>query len=186
MLANLSGILAYLFVIAAVLLRIGAGTGTFATKGFSLVGASLLFFGSRIPRKHFWIPVALLIGSDLYLNLRVYQLPFSRDQYVMLAWYVVPCLLGVLLRDRVKPLTVLGAGLGTGVGFYLTSNFAVWAFGNIAYPHTLAGLIDCYTKALPFARNGILSDVLFAAVFFGIGALVAQFESAREGKSAAA
>ena len=184
MLVNLSRILAYLFVIAAVLLRISAGTGTFATKGFSLVGASLLFFGSRIPRKHFWIPVALMIGSDIYLNLRVYQIPFTRDQYVMWAWYLVPCLIGILLRDRVKPLPVLGAGLGTGVGFYLASNFAVWAFGSIAYPHTLAGLLDCYVKAIPFFRNGIISDVLFAAVFFGIGALVAQPESAAEGKSA--
>jgi hypothetical protein len=174
MLANLSGVLAYLFVIAAVLLRVGAGTGTFATKGFSLVGASLLFFGSRIPRKRFWIPVALMIGSDLYLNLRVYQLPLALDQYMMWAWYVVPCLIGVLLRDRAKPLTVLAGGLGTGLGFYLASNFAVWAFGNIAYPHTLAGLLDCYVKAIPFARNGIISDVLFAAVFFGIGAMVTQ------------
>jgi hypothetical protein len=186
MLANLSGVLAYLFVIAAVLLRIGAGTGTFATKGFSLVGAALLFFGSRIPRKHFWIPVALMIGSDFYLNLRVYQLPFSLDQYVMLAWYLVPCFLGVLLRDRVKPLGVLGAGLGTGVGFYLASNFAVWAFGNIGYAHNFSGLMECYTKALPFARNGIISDVLFAAVFFSIGALVAQTQSVAEGKSARA
>ncbi|HMC32105.1 MAG TPA: DUF6580 family putative transport protein [Candidatus Angelobacter sp.] len=186
MLASLSGILPYLFVIAAVLLRVGAGTGTFATKGFSLVGASLLFFGSRIPRKHFWIPVALMIGSDLYLNLRVYQQPFTPDQYVMWAWYLVPCFIGVLLRDRVKPLNVLGAGLGTGVGFYLASNFAVWAFGNIAYAKNLSGLLECYAKAIPFAKNGIISDVLFAAVFFAIGALVAQTDHAAEGKSASA
>jgi hypothetical protein len=36
--------LAYLFVVLAVLLRLVAGTGAFATLGFSLVGASLLFF----------------------------------------------------------------------------------------------------------------------------------------------
>jgi uncharacterized protein DUF6580 len=184
MLANLSGILAYVFVIAAVLLRIAAGTGTFATKGFSLVGASLLFFGSRIPRKQFWIPVALMIGSDIYLNTRVYQLPLTLDQYVMWAWYLVPCLLGVVLRDRVKPLNVLGAGLGTGVGFYLASNLAVWAFGNIGYAHNLSGLFECYAKAIPFAKNGIISDVLFSAVFFAIGAMVAQTETAGEGKSA--
>ena len=186
MLANLSGILAYVFVIAAVLLRIGSGTGTFATKGFSLVGASLLFFGSRIPRKHFWIPVALMIGSDIYLNTRVYQIPFSTDQYLMCAWYLVPCLIGVLLRDRVKPLNVLGAGLGTGIGFYLASNFAVWAFGSIGYAHNLSGLIECYTKAIPFFKNGIISDVVFSAVFFAIGAMVAQAHSAAEGKSARA
>ena len=116
--------LAYLFVVLAVLLRVTAGTGAFATYGFSLVGASLLFFGSRMPRKQFWIPAALLIGSDIYLNLRVYHLPLTTDQIVMWAWYLVPCFIGVLLRNRVKPMNVLGAGLGTGIGFYLTSNFA--------------------------------------------------------------
>jgi hypothetical protein len=157
--------LAYLFVVLAVLLRLVAGTGAFATLGFSLVGASLLFFGSRMSRKHFWIPAALLIGSDVYLNLRVYQIP---------SWYLVPCFIGLFLRNRIKPLNVLGAGLGTGIGFFLTSNFAVWAFGNIAYAKNLAGLIECYTKAIPFFRNGIISDVVFSLVFFGIGALVAQ------------
>ena len=95
--------LAYMFVVLAVLLRLVAGTGAFATLGFSLVGASLLFFGSRMPRKHFWIPAALLIGSDLYLNLRVYQLPFTLDQIVMWSWYLVPCFIGLLLRDRSSP-----------------------------------------------------------------------------------
>ena len=166
--------LAYLFVVLAVLLRVVAGTGAFATLGFSLVGASLLFFGSRMPRKHFWVPAALLIGSDVYLNLRVYQLPFTLDQIVMWSWYLVPCFISFFIRDRIKPLNVFGAGLGTGVGFFLTSNFAVWAFGNIAYARNLSGLLLCYTKAIPFFRNGIISDVLFSLVFFGIGALVAQ------------
>jgi hypothetical protein len=179
--------LAYLFVILAVLLRLSAGTGAFATLGFSLVGASLLFFGSRMPRKHFWIPAALFIGSDIYLNLRVYQIPFALDQIVMWSWYLVPCFIGFFLRDRIKPLTVLAGGLGTGIGFFLTSNFAVWAFGNIAYAKNLPGLILCYTKAIPFFRNGMISDVLFSLVFFGIGALVAQTQRENAaGKSAAA
>jgi hypothetical protein len=187
MLAYLFVALSYLFVILAVLLRVTAGTGAFATYGFSLVGASLLFFGSRMPGKQFWVPATLLIGSDIYLNLRVYQIPLAMDQILMWSWYIVPCLLGLLLRNRVKPLNVLGAGLGTGVGFFLTSNFAVWAVGNLGYAHNFAGLMECYTKAIPFARNGIISDVLFAAVFFTIGALVAQTQpEAVEGKSAAA
>jgi hypothetical protein len=86
----------------------------------------------------------------------------------------------------VKPLNVLGAGLGTGIGFYLASNFAVWAFGSIGYAHNLSGLIECYTKAIPFFKNGIISDVVFSAVFFAIGAMVAQAHSAAEGKSARA
>ena len=186
MLANLSVVLAYLFVVLAVLLRVGAGTGAFATKGFGLVGASLLFFGSSVPRKYFWIPATLLIGADIYLNVWQYQLPITMDQYVMWAWYLVPCFFGFFLRDRIKPITVLGAGLGTGIGFYLTSNFAVWAFGGIGYVKNLAGLLECYAKAIPFFRNGIISDVVFSAVFFSVPVLFAYAMRPTADKSAAA
>jgi hypothetical protein len=54
--------LAYLFVVIAVAVRVLAGTGTFATHGFTPVGAALLFFGSRMPRKQFFGPVALLMA----------------------------------------------------------------------------------------------------------------------------
>ncbi len=184
--AYLSVILAYVFVVLAVLLRVGSGTGAFATKGFGLVGASLLFFGSSVPRKYFWVPVVLLIGSDIYLNVWQYQLPITLDQYIMWAWYLVPCFFGFLLRDKIKPLTVLGAGLGTGIGFYLTSNFAVWAFGGIGYAKNLAGLIECYAKAIPFFRNGIISDVVFSAVLFSIPVMFAYASRATANKSATA
>jgi hypothetical protein len=170
--------LAYLYVLIAVAVRVLAGTGSFATYGFTPVSASLLFFGSRMPRKQFWIPAVLLIGSDIFLNLKVYGVPLQMDQYVMWIWYVAPCFIGLLLRDRVKPLPVLGAGLGTGVAFYLLSNFAVWAVGPIAYPKNLAGLLESYTKAIPFFRNGVISDVLFSAVFFSIPVLFAMTKSA--------
>jgi hypothetical protein len=166
--------LAYLFVLIAVGVRMVAGTGAFATHGFTPVSASLLFFGSRMPRKQFWIPAALLTGSDIFLNLRIYHLPLTLDQYIMWVWYVAPCFIGLLLRNRIKPLNVLGAGLGTGVSFFLLSNFCVWAFGNIGYAKNWAGLIESYTKALPFFRNGITSDVLFSVVFFSIPVLFAM------------
>ncbi len=184
--AYLSVILAYVFVVFAVLLRLGAGTGAFATKGFGLVGASLLFFGASAPRKHFWIPAVLLMGADVYLNIWQYQLPITLDQYIMWAWYLVPCFLGFFLRDKIKPITVLGAGLSTGIGFYLTSNFAVWAFGSIGYAKNLSGLLECYARAIPFFRNGIISDVLFSVVFFSIPALIAYTSRITANKSAVA
>ncbi len=165
--------LAYLFVVIAVAVRVLAGTGTFATHGFTPVGAALLFFGSRMPRKQFFGPVALLMASDLYLNFRVYHLPFTWDQTVVWAWYVGACFLGVLLHNRVKPLYVGGAALGSSVSFFLITNFAVWAAGYVGYPKTLAGLAASYTAALPFFRPGLASDLMFSAIFFGLPALVA-------------
>src|SRR5476649_1788457 len=109
--------LAYLFVILAVAIRVLAGTGTFATHGFTPVGASLLFFGSRMPRKYFWMPVVLLIGSDVFLNYQVYHQPLTWDQTIVWAWYAGACGLGMLLANRVKPLYVAGAALSSSVSF---------------------------------------------------------------------
>lgn len=169
--------LAYLFVVLAVAIRVLAGTGTFATLGFTPVGASLLFFGSRAGRKNFWAPIALLIGSDLFLNYRVYHLPITWDQTVIWAWYAVPCFLGFLMKDmltkdRLKPAWVVAGALSTSVSFFLVSNFAVWLAGNIPYEKSLAGLGNCYVQAIPFFRTGLESDLAFSALFFTCGALV--------------
>jgi len=165
--------LAYLFVLLAVVVRVVAGTGIFATLGFTPVGAALLFFGSRMPRKQFVVPVALLIGSDLFLNYRVYGYPLTWDQTVVWAWYIVACFIGLLLRDRVKPLYVGAAALGSSVSFFMISNFAVWAAGNLGYAKDLGGLITCYVAAIPFFEKGLASDLLFSAAFFGFSALIA-------------
>lgn len=166
--------LAYLFVLIAVAVRVLAGTGTFATHGFTPVGAALLFFGSRMPRKHFWGPVALLAASDLYLNFVVYKFPFTWDQTIVWAWYVGVCFIGVLLHNRTKVLYVAGAAVSSSVSFFVISNFAVWAAGYIGYPKTLSGLIACYTAAIPFFKPGVVSDLMFSAVFFGLPVLVAR------------
>jgi hypothetical protein len=42
------------------------------------------------------------------------------------------------------------------------------------YPKNLGGLMACYVAALPFFRNAVVSDLFFAAAFFGIGYLVSQ------------
>jgi hypothetical protein len=175
--------LAYLLVLIAVAVRVLAGSGTFATHGFTPVGAALLFFGSRMPRKQYWVPVALLIASDLYLNFQVYHLPLTWDQMVVWAWYVGACLIGLLLHNRIKPLYVAGAAVGSSVSFFLISNFAVWAAGNIGYPKTFSGLIACYTAGLPFFRPGILSDLMFSAVFFALPALVAYTTRLKESRN---
>ncbi len=165
--------LAYLYVLIAVAIRLMAGTGEFATYGFTPVGASLLFFGSRMPRKQFWIPVALLIGSDFYLNFKVYGMGLTWDQGAVWAWYAGACFIGVLLRGRVKPHFVLGAAVASAVSFFVVSNFAVWAAGSVGYPKTFAGLGACYIAAIPFFQKGLLSDLLFSVIFFSIPVLIA-------------
>ena len=49
--------------------------------------------------------------------------------------------------------------------FYLISNFGVWT--GTMYPHTLAGFVTCYVRALPFFGFTLAGDVGFSAVLFG-------------------
>lgn len=158
--------LAYLFVVLAVAVR-------FLPHPFSFtpVGASLLFFGARGPRKHAWVPVLLLAGSDVLLTRFQYGYPFTLDHLATWAWYAAVVALGTLLRDNARPLRIVGASLTTAVSFFAISNFAVWAVWNM-YPKNLGGLAACYLAGIPFFRNELVSDVLFTAVMFSIPALL--------------
>lgn len=54
----------------------------------------------------------------------------------------------------------------SGVGFYLTTNAAVWYFTN-AYPPTVDGLAASYLAGLPFLKWTILGNVFYTAILFG-------------------
>lgn len=47
--------------------------------------------------------------------------------------------------------------------FYVVTNFAVWIMWDY-YPNTLEGLIMCYTMAIPFFQNTVLSTIVYTAL----------------------
>jgi len=61
---------------------------------------------------------------------------------------------------------LLSLCLASSVSFFLTTNFAVWAFDGI-YSHDLAGLTACYVAALPFFKNTIIGDLFWTCALFG-------------------
>lgn len=158
--------LAVLFVVLAVAIRfLPFVLGYTPVWNFTPVGAALLFFGARQPRKHMWFPVALLALSDILLNRFVYNFPITWETFVSTGWYAVAILIGSLLKDKVSPLRVVGASLAGSVSFFIVSNFAVWAAYNM-YPHTLSGLAACYVAAIPFFRGTVAADLLYALAIF--------------------
>jgi hypothetical protein len=44
----------------------------------------------------------------------------------------------------------------------------------LGYPHTLNGLIECYTIAIPFFGYSIFGDLAWSFVLFGLYDLVEQ------------
>jgi hypothetical protein len=153
-------------LVFALLVAIGvAGRWGQPLWAFTPTAAAAVFAGFYFSR--LWIaamvPLAILAISDLIL-------PAYNNVPVLLITYaamIVPILLGRLLRGEHRgaatawKLTL--CGLLPATLFFITSNFAVWAFQS-DYETSLAGLIECYTAALPFYRWMLAGDIFYMAV----------------------
>ncbi len=160
--------LAYIFVALAIIIRLAIPTHILGVPfHFVPLAASLLFFGAKMPRKQMWIPLTLFMASDVILTRLVYHYPFTLDQFVIWAWYLGAIGIGTLLHKNDNLVRVAGASLAGSVSFFLISNLAVFFSWNM-YPKTWAGLVQCYTLALPFFRNGVIADMVFALTFFSV------------------
>lgn len=145
---------------------------------FTAVGAGLLFFGSRSSRWHAVVAAAVMAITDIILTTIVYGLPFHVSGYLMTwLWYGAVALLASELLCKVTALRVIAGVFASATGFFLLVDFAVWAGSNM-YPHTTAGLLDCYVNALPFYGNDLVSTGLFAAVLFGVPAVATRMADA--------
>ena len=141
---------------------------------FTAVGAGLLFFGSRRPRWQAPVAAGIMALTDIYLTTRVYGLPFHvRGYLITWFWYAAVVMLASTVLRKVTVLRVAAGVFASATGFFLLSDFAVW-IGSGMYPHTAAGLLDCYIKALPFYANDLLSTGLISAALFGVPALATR------------
>ncbi|MEZ5197347.1 MAG: DUF6580 family putative transport protein [Bacteroidales bacterium] len=128
---------------------------------FTPILAMALFGGAYFGKKHlaFIIPLAAMLVSDLFLGFHQWMLAV----YVSFALVVG---IGLLLQSRIKVGTVLLASIASSLLFFIITNFAMW-IGSPFYSQNFAGLIQCYTAALPFLNTGILGDLFYSGVFFG-------------------
>jgi hypothetical protein len=175
---------AYLVLLLAVLSRILPHAFHAVSWNFTAVGGGLLFFGARMKdapttgRKLARLSIALaaLIATDYYLTAIVFSYPFRPSHYaVTWIWYAAVCLLGLGLLKKPTVLRIVCAAFASATSFFLVSNFMVWVGVELhLYPHTLAGLADCYALALPFYRNDLVSTALVAGALFGLPVLAAK------------
>jgi hypothetical protein len=166
--------LAYIFVLFAVVIRFIPHPWQFTP-----VAASLLFFGARGARRQIWLPLLLMAASDVILDKFVYAYAMGWDQLVIWGWYAAILWLGTGLRNRQKPLPIIGAALASSISFYLITNFMVWATGTM-YPMTWAGLVTCYDAAVPYFRHTLESDLIFTAAMFATPVLLRALSGATD------
>ena len=168
---------AYLLLLVAVLSRVLPHAGWW---NFTAVTGGLLYFGARRPWREMLVPLAALMATDGFLTIAVYHYSFRWQSYVITwIWYVAAMALGsILLRQRVTfARGVAGALLGP-TGFFLVSNFGVWAASGM-YPPTLAGLGVCYLAGVPFYRNDLISTAIVLGLALGVPVLVRRMNMSR-------
>lgn len=126
--------------------------------------AAIALFGSVYLNKKYALvlPLLAMLISDIFIGFY--------SPWIMISVYssfLLIGLIGLYLREHKTVGNILGGSLFGSIIFFLVTNFAMWAIPHSLYPHTLQGLINCYTMGLPFFRYTILGDLFYTSVFFG-------------------
>jgi hypothetical protein len=137
------------------------------------IAAMALFAGAHFDRRAwaFAVPLAAMLLSDAIFEL-AFGWGFTRSMPIIYACFAATVGVGLLLRARRGVVPVAVAALACSTMFFLVTNLGVWAMSSV-YPKTAAGLLACYTAALPFFANTIAGDLVFTAALFGGFAIIA-------------
>lgn len=160
----------------AVIYRFGAALVADSHPGwlhnFAPVTAIALCGALLFPRRlALWLPLAILLASDLVLNAHYGASMLSAGLLLRYGALVLVALLGMALQGRPRFFPVIAAAAGSSLLFYVVSNTGAWLAAP-EYARTLAGWIQAQTVGQPgyppswlFLRNAFLADVGFTAVF---------------------
>ena len=135
---------------------------------FSPMTALCLFAGAFLAdrRLSFVLPLTTMFIGDMgiWLLTNRFDMAFHQGSAVTYLSFALAIAMGMAMRGRTvrRPaVTALGLGLGFEVVYFLASNL-VWMYGSHSlYPQSLAGLIECYTMALPFFGKSLLGTAAF-------------------------
>jgi hypothetical protein len=143
---------------------------------FAPVGALALFAGARLRSwLAYALPLAVMVATDALLaqTRGGYSFPYAGMPFVY-GCFLVYVLLGRTLVRTENPLRIGATTVCGSLQFYIVTNFGVWLTSTM-YPHTLAGLIDCYVQAIPFLARTVGSDAAFTAALFGAHAWLTRW-----------
>lgn len=157
-------------------------------NNFAPVAAIALCGAVYLPRRiAVALPLAMLVVSDVILNLGRYHAP-------LLSWDILPryaalaliSTIGFALRGRTRFAGLLGASIAGSILFYVVTNTGSW-ISEAGYTKDFAGWMQAQTTGLPgfapswfFFRQTLLSDLCFTALFAACMAFQPSSEKAAE------
>ncbi len=142
------------------------------------LGGSCLFAGSRVSGPLAYLLPLLVMGlTDPFVGGYTKLSPVIYGCFLLNVW------LGRRLMKQVSAMRVGATAFLCSLQFFVLTNFAIWATGAITgkgfYSASLAGLMTCYSAALPFWGRTLAGDLAFSAAIFGIYTLASRSLSAQ-------
>ena len=112
------------------------------------IAGMALFAGYSFSDKRmaFLLPLLCMFITDIFLG------------FHMIMPFVYLAFMGISYMGINSKKIGNGTIFGSSLLFFLVTNLGVWYLG---YPNTFAGLVSCYTLALPFFVNTIVGDLFF-------------------------
>lgn len=181
---------------------------------FTPIAGLGLFGGARLRSWWAYVlPLAVMAVSDVLLWAIRGRFDYSLLKYAFNPWvyasFLLAVLCGRLLLRHASGARIAAVSVLVSVQFFLLTNFGVWLAGSVDpqslpdgaavvfeekpqfvapiplhYSRNLAGLIACYTAALPFTGtnapplgffgNQLLGDLFYTALLFGVYALLSS------------
>ena len=146
-----------MFAIFLVILGIGSRLAAH-TPQFTAILAVAMFGGMYLSRRQALIvPVALMIVTDVILG-------FHDTMVFTWGSMLAVSAIGLWLKERKSFVNVLCGSMVSSLLFFLVTNFGAWV--SPMYPHTWAGLQECYILAIPFFRSTLVSTVAYSLVLY--------------------
>jgi len=127
---------------------------------FTAVGAFAIFNSRKmgVIKAVIFVLLVMLVSDAL--------IGFHYAQAFVYLGFVSYALWGFIAKSK---LGILAAAVGGSLSFFVISNIGVWL--GPWYTHDLAGLVRCFTLALPFYRNTLIGDVVCTVAIFSAYAL---------------
>jgi hypothetical protein len=135
---------------------------------FAPTAAMALFGGAYFSKKWaaFLVPLAAMFVTDLILG-------FHETIWAVYLSFALIVVIGMTMLKTKKISSIFFASVISSVSFFIITNFGIWLSTNY-YPKTGTGLAACYTAAIPFFHQTLLSDLFFVGVLFGAYHLIKQ------------
>ncbi|MBX7182333.1 MAG: hypothetical protein K1X82_09490 [Bacteroidia bacterium] len=136
---------------------------------FSPIGALALFGGAMFSNRlmGFIAPLAAMVLSDLFLG-------FHETIGSVYLSFALTVFIGYGIGNETSKRTylkVLFAPVASSILFFILTNLHMWF---LFYSRDLQGLITCFTAAIPFYSNTLVSDMFYTYLLFGSYFLVGQ------------